>query len=108
MKILKKKNSFWKYLDEEVINAKSSGSGLIIQMDGNLWAGSQIIPNDPRHQNKNGKLFEEFLSRNPHLSVVNALNLCEGVISRQRKSEKSCFQCQIVQQDWLPVTRGNP
>ena len=103
---IEKKNSFWKYLDEEVINAKSSGSGLIIQMDGNLWAGSQIIPNDPRQQNRNGKLFEEFLYRNQHLTVVNALNLCEGVISRQRKSEKSVLDFFIVCSLVLPhVTR---
>ena len=87
--IIEKKNNFWKYLDEEVLNAKYNGSGLIIQMDGNLWAGSQIIPNDPRQQNRNGKLFEEFLSRNSHLCVVNALDLCEGVISRSRNSEES-------------------
>ena len=52
---IEKKNNFWKYLDEEVLFAKNAGSGLIIQMDGNLWAGRQIIPNDPRQQNKNGK-----------------------------------------------------
>ena len=93
---IEKKNNFWKYLDEEVLNAKSAGSGLIIQMDGNLWAGSQIIPNDPRKQNRNGKLFEEFLMRNSHLSVVNALNICEGVISRSRNSEESILDFFIV------------
>ena len=72
---IEKKNNFWRYLDEEAIYAKNAGSGLIIQMDGNLWAGSQIIPNDPRQQNRNGKLFEEFLLRNSHLSVVNALDI---------------------------------
>ena len=93
---IEKKNNFWKYLDEEVLNAKSAGSGLIIQMDGNLWAGSQIIPNDPRKQNRNGKLFEEFLMRNSHLSVINALKICEGVISRSRKSEESILDFFIV------------
>ena len=91
-----KKNNFWKYLDEEVINAKNDGAGLIIQMDGNLWAGSKIIPNDPRQQNRNGKLFEEFLSRNSHLTVVNALDICEGIISHSRKSEESILDFFIV------------
>ena len=54
-----KKNDFWAYLDEEVSEAKESGAGLIIQFDGNLWAGNKLVPNDPRNQNKNGKLFEK-------------------------------------------------
>ena len=48
-----KKEAFWKYLDDEAEEAKKSGSGLVIQLDGNLWAGSDIIPNDPRPQNRN-------------------------------------------------------
>ena len=79
-----RKAAFWKYLDEEVLLACNSGSGLVIHFDGNLWAGDGIIPGDPRIQNRNGKLFEEFLVRNPHLSVVNSLPLCEGLITRRR------------------------
>ena len=81
---IENKEEFWKYLDEDVYQAKMSGSGFILHFDGNLWAGSQIIPGDPRPQNKNGKLFQEFLERNPHLSVVNALPQCEGLITRSR------------------------
>ena len=79
-----KKEAFWKYMDEEVIEAADSGAGLIIHFDGNLWAGKEIIPNDPKQQNRNGRLFEGFLKRNPHLSVVNSLDLCEGLITRSR------------------------
>ena len=93
---IEKKNDFWKYLDEEVMNAKHSGSGLIIQMDGNLWAGNSVIPNDPRQQNRNGKMFEDFLARNSHLSLVNALELCEGAISRRRNSEESILDFFVV------------
>ena len=82
--LIERKNEFWKYLDEEVFHASSSGSGLIMQFDGNLWAGSDIIPGDPKSQNRNGKLFKEFLVRNPHLTVVNALPLCQGIITRSR------------------------
>ena len=71
-------------MDEEVYRANESGSGLLLHFDGNLWAGTDIIPGDPRKQNRNGKLFEEFLSRNPHLSVVNGLPLCQGLITRIR------------------------
>ena len=95
-----KKEEFWRYLDEEVEEAAKDGAGLIIQFDGNLWAGKQIIPNDPRPQNRNGKLFENFLNRNSNLSVVNALDLCEGLITRRRiksgKLEESVLDFFVV------------
>ena len=105
-----KKEAFWSYLDDEVLEAKSSGAGLIIQFDGNLWAGNKIIPNDPRMQNKNGKLFEEFLSRNSHLTVVNSLEICQGLITRRRfrndKLEESVLDFFVVCNLVLPhVTR---
>ena len=81
---MEKKILFWDYLDEEVIRASRAGAGFVLHFDGNLWAGENIIPGDPRQQNRNGKLFEEFLGRNPHLSVVNSLPLCEGLITRRR------------------------
>ena len=71
-------------MDEEVLEARNSGSGLVIQFDGNLWAGKEIIPNDPRPQNRNGKLFQQFLTRHSHLTVVNSLSVCEGLITRSR------------------------
>ena len=70
--------------------AENYETGLIIQMDGNLWAGNNLIPGDPNKQNNNGKLFELFLSRNPHLRCVNALQLCEGLITRIRKTKNGC------------------
>ena len=81
---IEKKNAFWEYLDNEVIEARKSGSGLVIQMDGNLWAGKEIVPNDPRPKNRNGQLFQDFLSRNQNLNVVNSLDLCHGLITRRR------------------------
>jgi hypothetical protein len=95
-----KKDAFWKYMDEEVMEAAHSGSGLVMQFDGNLWAGESIIPNDPRRQNRNGKLFQQFLERNPHLTVVNSLSLCEGLVTRTRfregKLEKSVLDFFVV------------
>ena len=82
---IEKKEEFWKYLDEDVLQATASGSGFILHFDGNLWAGGEIIPGDPRPQNRNGKLFQEFLERHPHLSVANALPQCEGLITRSRR-----------------------
>ena len=95
-----KKEAFWNYLDAEVMEAENAGAGLVIQFDGNLWAGEKIIPNVPRTQNKNGKLFEQFLERNSHLTVVNALELCEGLITRSRlrngKLEESVLDFFVV------------
>ena len=85
--LIERKHAFWTYLDEEVFIAENIGSGLVLHFDGNLWAGSEIIPGDPRPQNRNGKLFEEFLSRHPQLTVVNALSLCEGLITRRRMKD---------------------
>jgi hypothetical protein len=56
-------------------------------MDGNFRAGPEIIPGDPHSMNNNGKLFKEFLSKNSHLSVVNSLNLCSGLITRRRQTK---------------------
>ena len=56
-------------------------------MDGNLHGGPDLIKKDPNPQNKNGKLFKQFLERNPSLSVANNLNICKGIITRQRKVE---------------------
>ena len=67
-----------------MVEATNSEAGLLFHFDGNLWAGKSIIPNDPREQNRNGKLFEQFLDRNPHLKVVNSMDLCEGLITRKR------------------------
>ena len=36
---VERKNNFWAQLETEVAAAANYGSGLIIQMDGNLWAG---------------------------------------------------------------------
>ena len=98
--LIEKKKSFWEYYDNEVIEAEKSGSGLIIQMDGNFWAGKNIIPNDPRPQNNNGKLFQQFLERNKNLTVVNSLEICEGLITRKRsrdgKIEQSILDFFIV------------
>ena len=47
--LIERKEAFWTYLDEEVLLAINSGSGFVLHLDGNLWAG------DPRSQNRNDK-----------------------------------------------------
>ena len=80
-----KKDKFWEFLEDEITKADLENQGLLIQMDGNLHAGPEIIKNDPNKQNRNGKLFVEFLERNSQLIVVNSLDICEGVITRRRE-----------------------
>ena len=83
-----KKKSFWDKLSADVEDALENETGFILQMDGNLWAGSEIIKNDPNPCNNNGKLFKDFLSKYPHLRVVNSLDLCQGLITRKRITTK--------------------
>ena len=52
-----RKDKFWDYIDKEVQNSPKNGAGIIIQIDGNLWAGSEIVEGYPNKQNHNGRLF---------------------------------------------------
>ena len=85
---IEKKRAFWDKLSVEVKDALENEAGFLLQMDGNLWAGSEIIKEDPNPCNGNGKLFKEFLQQFPHLKVVNSLDLCEGLITRKRITTK--------------------
>ena len=76
---------------------------MIIQMDGNLWSGRDIIPEDPKPQNQNGKRFADFLLRNKHLSVVNETKLCEGKFTRVRNTTKTITDFFIVCDQILPL-----
>ena len=57
---VERKDEFWNYLDEEVYLADQRGTGFMLQFDGNLWAGPDLIPWDPQPQNKVGKWFQNF------------------------------------------------
>ena len=95
-----KKLNFWHYLDNEVSECQSEGTGCMIYMDENAWLGSSWIKNDPHSMNKNGELFQSFLLCNPQLTLLNAAEFCEGFIIRERtvnnKSEKSIIDFVIV------------
>ena len=58
---------------------------------------------DPRPQNKNGRLFEEFLDRHPNLTVVNATNMCEGRFTRVRNISKTIIDFFVVCDQILPL-----
>ena len=101
-----KKDKFWEFLEDEITKADLENQGLIIQMDGNLHAGPDVIKNDPNSQNSNGKLFTQFLERNPSLFVANNLNICEGTITRQRvlenKTEKAVLDFFVMNEIMRP------
>ena len=80
-----RKLNFWARLSKEVEEAHENDCGIIFQMDGNLWAGEELINGDPNKSNYNGKLLKEFLKNHPHLTLVNSLDICEGKITRRRK-----------------------
>ena len=94
------KENFCTQLGSEVEEVFSSDCGLVIEMDGNLWAGEEIIPGDPNYQNNNGKMFQKSLEKYSDLSVVNSMNICEGLITRSRstvnRDEKSVIDFFIV------------
>ena len=101
-----RKERFWNYLDIEVHSAKEEKIGLIIELDSNAWAGDEIIPGDPNRQNNNGKHLAQFIQRNPNVTLVNLLPICEGLITRKRKThclnEKSILDLFIVCERILP------
>ena len=43
-----RKDAFWNYLDIDVVEADNSESGFVLHFAGNLWAGEEIVPGDPR------------------------------------------------------------
>ena len=83
-----KKLKFWEFIEKEALNAFENGAGFILQMDSNAHLGAEVVEGDPNPQNGNGKLFCDLLERLPHLSIINTLPLCEGSITRQRKTTR--------------------
>ena len=109
---LETKLTFWTRLKEEVQSAIESEAAVLIQMDGNLWAGPEIVKNDPHQCNNNGRLFKNFLEDFPQLTIVNNMDICEGKITRRRRTvnkvEESILDFFLVCDTLKPfVTRMN-
>ena len=66
---LERKKSFWSRLSAEIEEAIDNEKAIILQMDGNLWAGPEVIKNDPHQCNANGQLLKDFLKMFPQLCV---------------------------------------
>ena len=101
-----KKDKFWEYMEQEAHQAELEETGFIIQMDGNLHAGPDLVENDPNSKNQNGNFFMQFLNRNSSLVVVNTLKLCEGMITRVRelesRTEKAILDFFIINDRMMP------
>ena len=67
------------------------------------------VKKDPHSQNKNGQLFSQFLERNSQLHLMNASDLCDGVITRCRtandRTERSIIDFVIVCEKLYPYVR---
>ena len=104
-----KKSKFWARLATEVEHAVENEKAVILQMDGNLWAGQEVVKNDPHRCNQNGQLFRDFLKMFPQLYVVNNLDLCEGLITRRRqtvhKLEESVLDFFVVCEKIIPFVK---
>ena len=100
------RKSFYNQLDLEIKKAKFSGSLICIEMDSNAKLGSKIIPGDPKEKSENGKLLEKIVNEND-LIVVNGTELCNGTITRHRKTinniEESIIDHFIVCKDFFKL-----
>ena len=82
-----KRRKFWNHIQKEHEEAKNAGTSTMICVDGNAWLGKDVIKDDPNNENKNGKLVKELLTNNEDLRLMNAEDICQGVITRKRKVE---------------------
>ena len=102
-----RKQRFWERLSSEIEDADTNNKAIIIQMDGNLHLGPEILPGDPNECNANGKLFKEFLGKFPHLTIINSTELCDKIITRSRvakgKVEKAALDFFVTCKKILPM-----
>ena len=71
--------TFWEELEKEIINVKEDNC--LVKL------GAEIIMNDPNPMSYNGKLLWEIIQRQ-QLMCLNSHILCEGAITRHRKTIK--------------------
>ena len=100
--------NFMRRIDLEVKSAKLAGAFVCIEMDANSKLGPNIVKGDPHVQSKNGKLLEDVVNENC-LTVVNGTELCEGVVTRHRKTvhstEESVIDYFIVCSNFLKLIK---
>ena len=85
---------FWNQIEEEVIQAKDDGCYILIQMDANAKVGNEVIKGDPHKISNNGKIMHDIVTRQ-NLQIANSLDMCKGIITRQRVLENKTEQSVI-------------
>jgi exonuclease III len=74
---------FWQEIEEEITNAKDDNCMIVIQMDENAKIGKKHVKNDPNDDTHNGGILIDVVERQ-QLAIVNTMELCKGVITRER------------------------
>ena len=83
--------NFWQEIEKEIIAAKADNCCVIIQCDANAKLGKTVISNDSHEMSSNGNILWDILVRQ-NMYVLNADILCEGTITRQRKTKNKVEQ----------------
>ena len=78
--------AFWQELEGEIIRAKDEGCLIIVEMDANAKLGKDVISEDTHNISNNGKLLLDIIERQD-LVIGNALDICKGVVTRERVFE---------------------
>ena len=79
--------AFYAKLDQEIKNSKMFGHMTCLQLDANAKLGYDVIKGDPHCMSSNGELLYDVINRN-NMIVCNALENCNGSITRQRSTAK--------------------
>ena len=77
---------FYEKLEEEIQLAKDDGCCILVEMDANAKLGYEVIKGDPNPQSNNGSLLWSLIQRN-NLKVLNASDICKGIITRERTTK---------------------
>ena len=74
--------------EQEVISAKEESCWIVDQLDANAKLGKKIVKDDPHDITENGKHLLDIM--NPqHPTAVIAMDVCKGVITRERITKTS-------------------
>ena len=85
---------FWQELEEEILEAKDNNCLVVVQIDANAKIGKDKIRDDPNTVTANGKILLDICERQ-NLTILNTLDTCKGVITRERITVNSIEQSVI-------------
>ena len=74
---------FWQEIEQEIVSSREENCLLILQLDANAKIGKESIKGDPNDRSFNGRILIDVAQRQ-NLTIVNTLDLCKGIITRER------------------------